>query len=92
MARAKKARPKRQLFPFFRLPGGTTSEISSTSTRSTDRRDCVCDHCTCEPLESLVESLGLSRGRGLSCGMILLIQEFGVESSERAESAQLEYG
>lgn len=39
-----------------------------------------------------MESLGLSRGRGLSCGMILLIQEFGVESSERAESAQLEYG
>ena len=62
------------------------------STRWTDRREGVCDHRTCEPLESLVESLGLSRGSGLSCGMILLIQEFGMKSREGAESAQLEYG
>ena len=70
IARAKKARPKRQLFPFFRLPDRTTSGIPSMSTRRTDRREGVCDHRTCEPLETLVESLGLSRGSVLSRGMI----------------------
>lgn len=92
MARAKKARPKRQLFPFFRLPGETTSGVPSRPTRRTDRREGICHHRTCEPLESLVESLGLSRGSGPSCGMILLIQELVMKSREGAQSAQPEYG
>ena len=91
MARAKKARPKRQLFLFFRLLGGTTSGIPSRSVRLADRREGVCDHLVCEPLESLVVSLGLSLDIGRSCGMNLSIQEFGMKSREGAESAQTGY-
>ena len=91
MVRAKKARPKRHPFPFFRLPNGTTPDIPSMSTPWIDRREGVCDHRTCAPLETLVKALGLSRDSGLSSGMILLMQEFGMESREGAESAQPEY-